>query len=258
MANGTTDSRAARGRWVPHRHEGSHPAALALGIGLSFAWFVSYFLDPTRSLWLAIDENVFWTLNGSLACCRAWQVVMALANSWLSDVVAALCMIGLYLHFMLGKGRHARDELIAIGVMLTALVIVAFQIGKAIPYQRLSATMVHGEAIRLTQLVPWIPARDSSGDTFPGDHAVVLFICAGVITYYLPRAYAIAAWALAAIFIAPRLVAGAHWLTDDFVGSAAIACVVLSCTFATPLHRLATDWLEGRIRRIRTRRWKSS
>jgi len=251
MNNGTGDIRESLSGPFSRRPGRWHPAALALGCGLSAALLASYFLEPTRSLWLALDQRVFWTLNRSLAWCRAWQVFWAIANSRASDIVAGLLMVGLYAHFMLRRARRATTELIAIGLMLTGLILVAVQIGKAIPYERPSATEVDGGALRLSELVAWIPTKDSSADTFPGDHAMVLFICAGVITFYLPRAYAIAAWVLAAVFMVPRVVSGGHWLTDDVVGSAAIAGAVLSCTFATPLHRITTDVLERVVRRAR-------
>ncbi len=239
---------------MPERPGNWHPAALALGCSLSVVVFASWFLGPTRYLWLALDEKVFWALNGSLACCRRWQVFWAFANNRAVDIFAALGMIGLYLHFMVRAGHHARDRLLAIGVMLTGLVLVAVQIGKALPITRPSATLIHPSAIRLAELVSWLPTKDSSADTFPGDHAVVLFICAGVITIYLPRVYAAAAWTLAIVFMLPRLVSGAHWLTDDVVGAASLAGFALTCTFATPLHRALTDRIEHLIERLPPRR----
>ena len=239
---------------VPERPGTWHPVALALGCSLSVALLASWLLEPTRSLWLALDERVFWALNGSLACCRAWQVLWALANNRMVDIVAALAMVGLYLHFMLRAGPVARNRLVAVGAMLTGLVLFAVQIGKALPIRRPSATLMHPSAFRLTELVSWLPTKDASADTFPGDHATVLFICAGVITLYLPRAYAAAAWTLAAVFMVPRLVSGAHWVTDDLVGAVSVAGFVLTCTFATPLHRIMTDHLERVIGRLRARR----
>lgn len=242
---------------VPERPGAWHPAALVIGCSSSVILLASWLLEPTRSLWLDLDERVFWSLNGSLACCKAWQVFWALANNRAVDIVAALAMIGLYLHFLLGEDRHTRDRLLAVGAMLTGLVLVAVQIGKAFPYSRPSATLIHPSAMRLTELVAWLPTKDASTDTFPGDHAAVLFICAGVITVYLPRAYAAAAWTLAVVFMIPRLVSGAHWLTDDVVGAASFAGLVLTCTFATPLHRVLTDNLERVIARLRAR-WRGS
>ena len=55
----------------------------------------------------------------------------------------------------------------------------------------------------------------------------------------------------------PRIVSGAHWLTDDLVGSVAVAGFVLSYELTTPLHSIMTDRLERLVRRCRSR-WRSS
>jgi len=250
MADGLPEAVTEQGATFPRPPGRWRPLALAIGCGLSVVLFASWILDPTRSWWLALDESVFWTLNASLACCGLWQGFWAVVNSRAGDVVAALGMAGLYLHFIYRQARTARKALFSIGVMLTGLIIIGNRIGAAIPIHRRSGTMVHEAALRLSELVTWIPTKDISGDSFPGDHGTVLLICAGVITFYLPRRYAAVAWGWAAAFMLPRLVSGAHWFTDDFVGSVAIAGLVISCTFATPLHRVVVDRIERMIGKI--------
>ena len=238
---------------ISSRFESWRPALFASGCVLSVVYLASWFLEPTRSLWMALDEKVFWALNASLEWGTWWQVVWAIANNRAVDMVAALSMIGLFAHFVLRKARDRMDFFVAVGLMLTGLILVGNRISAGLPVERKSPTLLHPDALKLTQLVPWIPTKDASGDCFPGDHAMVLFICAGVITYYLPRAYAVSAWVLAVVFMIPRVVGGAHWLTDDLVGSAAVAGFVLSCALATPLHGVMTRHLEGWIRRGRSR-----
>jgi len=215
-------------------------------------YLASWFLEPTRSLWLALDEKVFWALNASLEWGTWWQVVWAVANNRAVDIAAALCMIGLFAHFVLRKARDRTDFFVAVGLMLTGLILVGNRISAILPVERKSPTLVHPDALRLTELVSWFPTKDASGNCFPGDHAMVLFVCAGVITYFLPRAYAVSAWVLAVVFMIPRVVGGAHWLTDDLVGSAAVAGFVLSCALATPLHDVVTHRLEAFIHRCRS------
>jgi membrane-associated phospholipid phosphatase len=240
----------ARGTW--------HPAALALGCGLSAALFGTWLVEPTRGWWLALDESVFWALNGSLAWSGPWRGFWAVANSRLGDLVEASAVVAVYLIFLFRQDRRARQTLLAVGVMLTGLVVTGIQIGKVLPFQRESGTQLHHGALRLSEMVTWIPTKDISSDTFPGDHATVLLLCAGVISFYLPRGYAIVTWLIAVAFMSPRLVSGAHWLTDDLVGSVAIAGALLSVTFATPLHRVVVDALEGVIGRIRALRGRGS
>jgi membrane-associated phospholipid phosphatase len=83
---------------------------------------------------------------------------------------------------------------------------------------------------------------------------MVLLLCAGIFSFYLPRAYAAGAWLLTLVFSAPRLMGGGHWLTDVVVGATAVAGFVLSWTLATPLHSVTKDALERFFGRIRRRR----
>lgn len=235
------------GRW--------HPLILATGLGFSVLLLASFFLEPTRSLWLALDNRVFLVLNQSLAWSPWYRGLIAIATSPLVDVVGGLCMLGLYLHFVLRREHHVSLELTAIGLLMLLLLVVAVQLAKAIPYHRLSGTLVFTDALRLNELVTWIHSKDSSRDTFPGDHGTVLLVFAGMVSIYLPRAYVRAAWMIAAIFVAPRLVSGAHWFSDVAVGSVAIACLVLTVTFATPLHLFLVDRIQRQLLHIIPRRW---
>ena len=210
-------------------------------------------MEPTRSMWLALDDQVFWVLNGSLSSGKSWQVFWTVANNRAVDIVTGLSMVGLLAYFVYRNGRDRTNGVLSIFSMLVVLGIVGSQIGKAMNVNRASPTMDYPDALRLSELVPWIPTKDISGDSFPGDHATVLLICAGLITFYLPRSYAVAAWVIAIVFMAPRVVGGAHWLTDDLVGSVAIAGFLLSCVLATPLHRVMKGGFESAISRMRTR-----
>jgi len=200
-------------------------------------------LEPTRSLWLLLDDRVFFALNRSLADHEGWQIFWALTNNRAFDTVSAICVSALFLHYGYGAGRESAVRITSIYLMAIVLVIAGIQIGKALPVDRLSPTLLHAGSLRLSELVTWIPTKDASGDCFPGDHATALLVCAGLISFYFPRSYAVTAWAIAIAFSVPRIVGGAHWLSDDLVGAVAIAGVVLSCVLATPLHAMLTERL---------------
>ena len=48
---------------------------------------------------------------------------------------------------------------------------------------------------------------------------------------------------VAIIFLAPRLVVGAHWASDILVGSAGVCLVSLSLAIATPVQAIVVDGL---------------
>ncbi len=232
-----------------------HPVAFATGCGFCVLLLVSWFVEPTRSLWLAVDDRFFFAVNGSLASAGNWQVFWALANNRMVDIVSALTVVALYAHFVWRYESVRTDRSIARGLLLTGMVIAAKQIAEALAVLvgRTGPTIVHPDAIRLSKLLPGFPTKDTGHVVFPGDHATILLVCAGFLTFYLPRRYAVVGWIAAVAFSIPRLVGGGHWLTDDLVGAVAVAGFILTYVFATPLHRIATERLETTITGIRAR-----
>ena len=232
-----------------------HPVAFATGCGFFVFLLLSWFIEPTRSLWLALDDRFFFAVNRSLASARGWQVFWAVANNRMVDIVSALTFVALYGYYVRRHHRQQIDLWIARGLLLTGMVVAAKQIAEALAMLvgRTSPTLAHPDAIRLSQLLPGFPTKDTGHVVFPGDHATILLVCAGVVTFYLPRGYAAVAWIAVVGFSIPRLVGGGHWLTDDLVGSVAVAGFILAYVFATPLHRIVTDRLEYMIKRVRAR-----
>jgi len=239
---------------IADRPEEWHPSAFVAGSIISISLLVSWFVDPTRSFWLALDDRFFRATNDTLAWGRSWQVLWAVANFRAVDLITALSMVGLYAHYVLRRGRHQMGRFSAAGLMLTGLLVVAKRFADALSFvHRSSPTLVHPDAHRLSELAPWIPTKDTAVDSFPGDHCMVLLICAGAISFYLPRTWAAGAWVIAVVFTLPRLMSGAHWLSDNLAGSVAIAVFILSRVFATPLHSVITDGLEELLHRLRRR-----
>ena len=86
---------------------------------------------------MALDEKVFWALNETLGKGETWQIFWAVANNRAVDIVAALCMIGLFAHFVLCKGWDRTDFFVAVGLLLAGLIYSASQIAGAIMTDRL-------------------------------------------------------------------------------------------------------------------------
>jgi membrane-associated phospholipid phosphatase len=235
-----------QGRW--------HPGMLAAINLFSLLLFCSWLFEPTRSLWLALDEAAFWAMNNSLSWGSSWQKTWALANNRAFDLVAGTGMLLLFAHRALITDRKRLPRYIAIGIFMFLTLLVMLQIGKNIPIERMSATGVFPEALRLSELVPDIVTKDYSSDSFPGDHGLVLFLVTGFALFYLPRTHGVIAVIFMVLFAMPRLMSGAHWLTDEIVGAVALGSITLGWLFATPFHHRITGYLEGKILRI----WKAA
>lgn len=174
----------------------------------------------------------------------------ALANNRGFDAIQGLSLLLLFAHYPLFRNRPQLARYAAIALLLFLTGLIAMQIGKALPIERPSATAIYPEALRLSQLVPWIHTKDISGDSFPGDHGLVLIICVVFFLRYLPRGYGLVGVGMGLAFVMPRLVGGAHWFSDEAVGAASLALLVLPWLFMTPLAEKVIRRLEPRFARL--------
>jgi membrane-associated phospholipid phosphatase len=125
---------------------------------------------------------------------------------------------------------------LAATALLVRWFVVQIFLEQVLVYNRLSPTHIFEDCILLSQSVSWIAAKDSSRYSIPADHAYVLFTAALYLTYSQRGRFALLAWLLAVAGSVPRIVAGAHWLSDILVGSLSLALLATAVVMATPLH----------------------
>lgn len=213
-------------------------AALLL---LSWWWEGS----ATRGLWDSLDRAVFYALNGSLAGGGAWAKFWAIANHRAFDLVSATLLLLLYAHFALAqRGKYLAERIaLLVALFLFTLVMIEISNNTLEELKRHSASMVLEPVYRLSELFPHIEAKDYSASSFPGDHATVLLMFTGYFWFAAGWRYGVTMVVLAILFSMPRVVAGAHWLTDDLVGSGVVALLGLAWLYGTPLHRTLQGWM---------------
>ncbi len=234
--------------------KGWHPVGLLLFQGLALLLLASWWFKDsgTRLLWDQLDQSVFFTLNGSLAEGEGWQRFWAMANYRAFDLVSAILIMFMYARFSLAEGGKYLTERIATFLLVFIFTLLMIEISNVTleELSRKSPSLVLEPVYRLTELVPDIKSKDSSGSSFPGDHATVLMMWAGYFWFLAGARYGLAVLLIAILFSKPRVVAGAHWLTDDLVGSGTVALTGLGWLFFTPLCRTGTRWLMPIARRI--------
>lgn len=217
---------------------------------LSLLLLLSWLLEPSRGLWLALDEQFFWAMNRSLHWGEGWQRFWAIANNRAFDLAAATTIALLFAHQALLRDRERLKHYVAVGAFMFITLLVMLLISKNLPIERPSATAQFTDAVRLSQLVPDIPTKDYSSDSFPGDHGLVLLLSAGFALAYLPKIHGLLALVFMVLFTLPRLMSGAHWLTDEIVGALSLGLITLSWLFATPLHQVILHWFERKTQRL--------
>jgi len=218
---------------------------LALCLGLAGLLLGSWFFSPTRAMWNQLDTAVFRLFDASLAWGYPWQVFWAAANNRAADALAALLFLGIFLHYMLSGEKSELGTRLAQGVFTAACTILALDLFSeyVFNFDRPSPTLVLPDALRLSELVPWLPTKDSSGASFPGDHGAALVLFTSFIWFFAGRRHGMVALGVSLFFVWPRLVGGAHWLSDLLVGSSFVSLVTLSLLLATPVHSFAINVL---------------
>ncbi|MDP6633850.1 MAG: phosphatase PAP2 family protein [Phycisphaerae bacterium] len=189
--------------------------------------------------WDQLDLDVFYCFNGLLMEPGLWRDILAVANNRLFDLVPAVLMILIYSFFVFSGDRKERRKRIVLGAFMSIYMFVSVQAMSLLVFRfhRSSPTKAQGvsQSIRISKLYDW-KIKDASRVSFPGDHATVLMIFTGFMSFYgRKKRYIIPALAITIVFSLPRLFSGAHWLSDIMVGSASTALIFLPIAFYTPL-----------------------
>jgi membrane-associated phospholipid phosphatase len=222
---------------------------------------LSLFCPLTAPLWKWVDTHFFTYINGSLEGRPSWQLFWACANHRLADWVEDVCIL---IFFALLVWKTPRGQrLYKSAQMLFFVVYVAaiiYGINQLLFREhsfihRSSPSLVLDSAIRLSQEIPWMSIKDKSLSSFPGDHATTALLFACSFVYMAGwRKLSLLACLYSAFLCMPRLIAGAHWLSDIVVGSGAIALIAMSWVLYTPLCTGATTFIVERIDRALTGR----
>lgn len=200
------------------------------GLALFFSWL----LPANHGFWFPVDAGVFRYFNNLLVENRAFLWLVAITNNRAFDGCSLLAMGLLMLSFWLKQTPYGRRQIVIMGVVMLLTAVVLNQIGQQIPVQRQSPTLFFNDINRVSDLLN-IPTKDASKDSFPGDHGMMLMIfCGFMLRYFGSRAFAISL-IIFVVFSLPRMMIGAHWFTDIFVGSLSVILVGLPWILMTPL-----------------------
>ncbi|MVW74398.1 phosphatase PAP2 family protein [Pseudomonas xionganensis] len=231
-------------QWRPRALLACHIVALLL--------LASWLWLPTRNLWNQFDLQLFTLLNEPVHGAGLWAHIWAIGSMRPVDLGVGVLMLAVMLKAnLVFSAAQVRKALY--GFLSALLVMLLFRVGfaelvKLMDWQRPSASLVVEGAARLTELFPdweerW-DMKDSASRSFPGDHASVLLIWAMFMSFFARTWRLLLVWTMALIFILPRLVAGAHWGSDAFVGGVFLALLGLAWACFTPFAYRASEWLE--------------
>ncbi|HFF9480854.1 TPA: phosphatase PAP2 family protein [Serratia marcescens] len=212
---------------------------------LGVALFLSWFLPANHGGWFTLDSAIFFFFNRHLATDPAFLHLVAITNNRAFDAISLLAMGLLYLYFYLKQDAAGRRRLVITGVVMLLTAVVLNQLGHLLPVKHPSPTLTFDNINRVSELTG-IPTKDASGDSFPGDHGMMLIIFSCFMLRYFGRGAFAIALLITLVFSLPRVMIGAHWFTDIAVGSLSVVLVGASWVLMTP----CSDWIIDRLNRL--------
>lgn len=218
---------------------------------LIIALLISTFAWPvTKVYWDKLDVIFFKAINGSLRWHPTWQIFWALANHKLSDWLEDIVILSFSLYYIRGAVKTMRPKRAAEVIFCIAYIaLIIYYVNrllfrKFLDIPRESPTLVVDSSVRLSENISWLHIKDDSIRSFPGDHATTAILFASSFTCVMGWRVGIWACLYGAFLCMPRLITGAHWLSDVIVGSGSIALFFLSWAFCSPLYGKVVDKCE--------------
>jgi membrane-associated phospholipid phosphatase len=200
-----------------------------------FALFLSWYLPANHGFWFPLDSGIFHFFNQLLAKSQAFLWLVAITNNRAFDGFSLLAMGCLMLSFWRKEDAPGRRRIIAIGLVMLLIAVVVNQLAQGLmPVKRSSPSLYFPNINRVSELLH-ISTKDASKDSFPGDHGMMLLIfSAFMLRYFGKKAFGVAL-IIVVVFVFPRVMIGAHWLTDIVVGSLSAVLIGLPWCLMTPL-----------------------
>ncbi len=217
--------------------------------GLIALLCISYFLPLTHIVWDAMDNGFFTLINSTLKGNPKWQLFWALSNHKLADWFHDIVFLLLITAAVLSVPKEERVKKISQFIFISLYIaLVIFFVNRVIfrdnlRIDRFSPSFLHTDSIKLSAEIPWLKIKDSSKQSFPGDHGTTALLFAAGYAFYTNRKLAIFGWCYGAFICLPRLITGAHWLSDILLGSGCIALFFLSWAFYSPLSDKAVAFI---------------
>lgn len=213
---------------------------------------ISWSYEPIRLFWDAIDEEVFFVLNGLLVAGEKWQLPAAISNTKRYDKISAIILIALLGIYAVAEKENGFTWRLS-AVIFLGLYMLVFVYGRRklglFEFDRPSPSMVLEPFYDLREAFPQKKPKVRAHSSFPSDHGAAVLVY-GMMFWVISRwQWKLAIIAIMPFFIFPRMIGGAHWFTDVFVGSLCFALVVASLALHTPVFARSICAIERLVSR---------
>lgn len=222
------------------------PQAFFLFQLAAFVLLLSWIFPQQASLWQWLDIPFFHFINGSLGHWQPWDLLWALLSTRLSDILALCAMLWLMLRRdLVFSPEKMRTAFVSFVTLLFFMLLIRIGFSSFIAMldlKRGSPNHLLDSGYRLSSCYPqfgrFLSVKDSAASSFPGDHATVLMLWMLFMSFYARGKKLLLCLCIGLLFMAPRLIAGAHWLSDNIVGGGFIVLQATAWFYFTALGRL--------------------
>ena len=214
---------------------------------LVFLLFLSWLIYPLRLLWQNFDEIIFFSLNKILSCGESIKILIAWLNSRYGDWIYEGCVLLLYFFAAFKKKKiHFLYNFLFLVfcIFITQICVNFFLLRKVLEIARYSPSYQFFHFIDLSYL-SFPNNRIFSTHSFPADHATTIFLCIIFSYYHLGKKNCLLLSIISCIFLLPRLIVGAHWLSDIIIGGGIIALAMSIC--CRPILLLINNYTKRKI-----------
>jgi len=210
-----------------------------VGLGLFLSWSIQGL--PTRSIWDSLDEKFFAYTNGLLDSDSPYRLAVAIMSSRVFQYGADIIVFGAIGFHVLKKISFRPLPLVgeaSIAAILWAALLIASK-SFSTSLGRPGPTRFYDNAVELSNVYAW-ELKDAAHSSFPASQASIDLLALVVGLYFLRRVNVGVSVALLAVVLCctltiPRLLSGAHWLSDVTAGSAALALIFAGWVLGSPL-----------------------
>lgn len=223
-------------------------------------WLASMAWTPTALWWRELDWIVYHGAQGLLQAFSSLGTLFAVLNlhpagNLLMDV--AFAAVGLP---WLWQAAHRAElaqrlALVSYYVMawrITMSLINRWLFSTILQWESASPSLIEAPLVNLRNLLPGENVKVFATGTFPSDHAMQLLFLM-LVMWRFGGSLRIAIASISLFFCLPRLMSGAHWLSDVAVGGLGIAAVAFGFWFATPIAGLCMrpfEWFWRQLLRV--------
>ena len=207
---------------------------------------ISWLFEPTRALWDMLDQVCFQGLNSFVHSSPFWQKFWALAgykrSEFVMDAIRLIFFVTIVVRAPVGQRLNRILKLLFMiaFIFLTITLVGKTLFPKVLEIERFSPTASDPNAFRLSSVIDWIHVKDHSLSSYPSDHGITAWLFTLSMFILFGWRYGVAAIITEGCYCLPRLVAGAHWVTDVIIGSGTVAlilCAWVYCRICTPYSK---------------------